>query len=193
MKPTKSLALGALLASCALLTAQPASQLSGTVDPKPTPGAVNRYDVDGDGKMSESETMAMNKEMKSMAERRHMMMMKKYDKDGDGKMSDEETAMMKKDQMAMSKMRNEKMMKMYDKDGDGKMSDEESKMMSMDMANKHKMMMEKYDMNKNGMMDADEMDAAEKAGDFGPDSMMGDDTMHGQPQRKGSNAPSADD
>ena len=110
MKKTTLLALGALIASSLLASAQ---------DDKPkrpgppggglplTPELIAKFDKDGDGKLSKEERQAARAE--------HLA---KYDKDGDGNLSDEEKAVAKADH-------EKALIAKFDKDGDGKLSDEE--------------------------------------------------------------------
>ena len=89
---------------------------------------LEKFDKDGDGKLSDEEKAAARKAMEAS---RRAEMLKKFDKDGDGKLSDEEKAAARK---AMEERRGGKgaptdrraaMLKKFDKDGDGKLSDEE--------------------------------------------------------------------
>lgn len=162
MKRTRLTTIAALCGSCAILTAQPKSQMSGMVDPEPQPGELARYDADGDGTLSAAEQKVMREEKKNLAIMHAKGVTARYDKDGDGKLSDEERAAMTRDDEARRATANTR----WDKDGDGQLSDEEKQAMHRQNAADRKALLEKYDANKNGILDQEEMEAADKAGGF---------------------------
>ena len=158
--------LGALLGSCAILTAQPDAKLSGKADPEPSPAQVGRYDADGDGMLSEAERKAMTTEQKTVAEARAEWANAKYDTDKDGELSDSEKEAMRQDMAEQAKMQREAWIKKFDKDGDGELSAAETEAMQAYYGTERKKLLEKYDMNNNGMLDRDEIETANTMGDL---------------------------
>lgn len=158
--------LGALLGSCAILTAQPDAQLSGKVDPEPSPAEVGRYDRDGDGMLSETEREAMRTEQKTVAEARAEWATTKYDTDKDGELSDAEKEAMQKDMAEQAKTQRDSWFKKFDTDSDGELSAAETEAMQAHYGTERKQLLEKYDMNKNGMLDRDEIETANTMGDL---------------------------
>lgn len=180
---TNYLMMASLACLSSFALAQPASQTGGGGEPgvDSSPG----YDTNNDGELSDAEKTAMMQEQKAMKKFREKVMLKKYDKDGDGKLSAEEQAAADKAKAeAMEKHKAKKLAK-WDADKDGKLSADEKKAMHQAKAGDRKTILGKYDTDKNGMLDDAELDAA---GESGMDDMMHDD---GQPDRKGSNAPSS--
>ncbi|RYD41677.1 MAG: hypothetical protein EOP85_12320 [Verrucomicrobiaceae bacterium] len=117
---------------------------------------------------------------------REKVMLKKYDKDGDGKLSDDEKAAAEKAKAEAMEKHKERKLAKWDSDKDGKLSDDEKKAMRQAKSESRKTILGKYDTNKDGMLDDAELEAS--ASDSAMDDMMHDD---GQPDRKGSNAPSS--
>lgn len=120
MKPITTLCL--LLGTCLLAGAEgnPGGPVrpDNRVHPKgPPPREIlEKFDKDGDGKLSDEEKKAMHEAM----EARRKEKFKEFDTDGDGKLSEEERAKMKEAHKA-------EMLKKFDTDGDGELSEEERK------------------------------------------------------------------
>lgn len=129
MKTKRFLALGLLLGSCAISAAQdtpapaPPQEAPATRPARPQrqmpPGMIEKYDKDGDGKLSPDEMKAMQDQFRADRE----AAMKKYDKDGDGQLSGEERQAMRTDMEAQRKVLVEK----YDANKNGKLDPEEFK------------------------------------------------------------------
>ncbi len=83
------------------------------------PQVLERFDTDGDGKLSQDERKAMREERQAQRKK----MMEKYDTDGDGKLSEDERKAFRED---MQKRHNE-LLEKYDADKDGRLSPEERK------------------------------------------------------------------
>ena len=91
---------------------------------------MEKYDTDGDGKLSDDER-------KTMREAFHKRRMERYDKDGDGKLSEEERRAMRRGRGGMWVAATERWrLQHFDLDGDGKLSEEE--------AAEHKAFQEKF-------------------------------------------------
>jgi len=118
MKTKLMMTLGALLGTGMLATAQDQPERPKGPHVPPPPEILEKFDKDGDGKLSEEERKAMREAMHARMEERHKEMLEKFDTDKDGKLSPEER---EKAREAMKA----KMLEKYDKDGDGKLSDEE--------------------------------------------------------------------
>jgi hypothetical protein len=90
-----------------------------------------KYDVDGDGQLSEAERETLRADMKKHHSRQPKQsreeMRKKYDTDGDGQLSETERAALRADMQKRKGKRpcREQIMKKYDTDGDGKLSETE--------------------------------------------------------------------
>lgn len=120
MKTTILMTLTAMIGSCLIASAQDTPKRGERQRPAgpPPPEVLEKFDKDGDGKLSPEERKAAREAMQARTEERRKEMLAKYDKDGDGKLSPEERAEMQKDRKA-------EMLKKFDKDGDGKLSEEE--------------------------------------------------------------------
>ena len=82
-------------------------------------GFMEKYDTDGDGKLSEEERNAMREAFRKRS-------IEKYDKDGDGKLSEEERRAMRKDRGGVWAAATERWrLQHFDLDGDGKLSEAE--------------------------------------------------------------------
>jgi Ca2+-binding EF-hand superfamily protein len=88
---------------------------------------MEKFDADGDGKLSEEEKAAAKAAMDA---KREEMRLKRFDKDGDGVLSEEEKA--------AAEAAKAKMIAEWDKDGDGKLSKEEHMMMRKAMRERQK-------------------------------------------------------
>lgn len=108
------------------------------VDKPFPPEVIDKFDKDGDGKLSDDERAAAREAMKDHHEKRHEWMIEKFDKDGDGKLSEEEKEAMEAARKAKHEEFKKEMLKKYDKDGDGELSDEEKEEMRKDMKDKHR-------------------------------------------------------
>lgn len=92
----------------------------------PQKEVIEKFDKDGDGKLSEEEKEAAREEhRKRMKEE----MLKRFDKDGDGKLSE-------KEEEAAREEHKQKMLKEFDKNGDGELSHEERRAMHREMMQK---------------------------------------------------------
>ncbi len=89
----------------------------------------------------------------------------KFDTDHDGKLSPEERKVMHQEMKAMEEKHHAAMLAKYDKDGDGKLSEAEKATMKADMKAKREALLVKYDANKNGKLDPEEVKAAREAGE----------------------------
>jgi len=78
---------------------------------------MKRFDIDGDGQLSEAE----KKEAKAAHKKNKSRIMKRFDADGNGKLSDAEKAVAK----AKHQERRNKVMKKFDADGNGKLDPSE--------------------------------------------------------------------
>ena len=126
----------------------------------PRPGSdmhkklIEKFDADGDGKLSESE-----REEAKKAHRERMLA--EHDKDGDGTLSDEERAAAKEAYHA--KMKAERIAR-FDKDGDGELSEAERE--AAKDAHKSKMkerMLKRFDEDGDGQLSEEERAAAKAA------------------------------
>jgi hypothetical protein len=112
--------------------------VSATANPKgprphrpggPPKAFIEKFDADGDGKLSEQEREAA----KAAMEEKRDAIIAKYDKDGDGKLNEEEREAAKEEFKALHGDRpmppggpsRERLRKRFDKDGDGKLNEEE--------------------------------------------------------------------
>lgn len=98
--------------------------------PGPPPKALlEKFDTDGDGKLSEQEREAVRAAM----EEKRAAIIAKFDKDGDGKLNKEERDAAKEEFKKLHGDRpmppggpsRDRILKRFDKDGDGKLNDEE--------------------------------------------------------------------
>lgn len=93
----------------------------------PPKALIEKFDTDGDGKLSEQEREAAKA---AMGEKRDAFIAK-YDKDGDGKLNEEERKAAKEEWKAQDRPKppggpsRERIIKRFDKDGDGKLNEEE--------------------------------------------------------------------
>ena len=109
---------------------------------------LEKYDADGDGKLSAEELKAVQADAQKLHEAKKAEILSKFDKDGDGKLSDDElkamsedwnknhpeiTEKMKEKRQQQLRQHREEMIKKFDTDGDGKLSDEERKAMRESM------------------------------------------------------------
>ena len=76
---------------------------------------MEKYDTDGDGKLSDDEKDAMKKAYKASHEAFKAEMIKEYDNDGDGELSDDE----RKEARESEK---QNVLDMFDKDGNGELN-----------------------------------------------------------------------
>lgn len=82
---------------------------------------LEKYDKDGDGKLSKEERKAKQKDRPN----RHFQRLQKYDTDGDGRLGPEERKASRKEQKAERAAHKKKMIEQYDEDGDGKLDRDE--------------------------------------------------------------------
>lgn len=102
------------------------------VDRPLPPEMIEKFDKDGDGKLSEDERAAAKE---AMRERHEKWMIERFDKDGDGKLSQEEREAMEAERKAKHEELKQEMLKKYDQDGDGKLSEAEKEQMRKEMRN----------------------------------------------------------
>lgn len=118
MKTTLLYTLSALISSCLIASAEDTTK-PGDRPARPLPAKIlEKFDKDGDGKLSAEEKQAAHDARKEMAGERRKEMLAKYDTDQNGELSDEEKAKMREEIQA-------KMLEKFDTDGDGKLSKEE--------------------------------------------------------------------
>ncbi len=122
MKTTTLMTLGAMIGTCLIASAQDGPKRPPRHQGPPPPEILEKFDKDGDGKLSPEERQAAREAHKAMAEERRKEMLEKFDADKDGKLSPEERTKMQEERKA-------EMLKKFDKDGDGKLSPEERKAM----------------------------------------------------------------
>ena len=93
----------------------------------PPKALIEKFDTDGDGKLSEQEREAAKA---AMGEKRDAFIAK-YDKDGDGKLNEEERKAAREEWKGKDRPKppggpsRERIIKRFDKDGDGKLNEEE--------------------------------------------------------------------
>ena len=110
--------------------------ISATANPKgprphrpggPPKAFLEKFDTDGDGKLSEQEREAA----KAAMEEKRDAFIAKYDKDGDGKLNEEERKAAREEWKDQDRPNppggpsRERIIKRFDKDGDGKLNEEE--------------------------------------------------------------------
>lgn len=113
---------------------------------------LEKYDTDGDGKLSDDERKAVQEDAKKLHDAKKAEILAKFDKDGDGKLSDDErkamredwsknhpeiTEKMKEKRQQQLRQHREEMIKKFDTDGDGKLSDDERNAMRESMKKDH--------------------------------------------------------
>lgn len=86
---------------------------------------LEKFDADGDGKLSDTEKAAAREAMQKKREAARKEWMAKADTDGDGKVSPEEREAAREKMAEANPAMKERMLKRFDKDGDGKLSDDE--------------------------------------------------------------------
>lgn len=94
---------------------------------------MDKYDTDGDGKLSEQEKATAMSDMQKYKDEKWSDLMQKYDKDGDGMISQEEWTAIKNDKGHYKEGAWSDMISKYDRDGDGKISEQEFSAMKDDM------------------------------------------------------------
>lgn len=94
----------------------------------PPKAILEKFDTDGDGKLSDDEAKAARAAMQE----RRAAIVAKYDTDGDGELNEQEREAAKEEMKALHGDREmphrparARIMKRFDKDGDGKLNDEE--------------------------------------------------------------------
>lgn len=125
---------------------------------------LDRFDADGDGELSEAETLAAKEAFRAERDaRREQWLLEKYDTNGDGVLSDEERAQEDKDRAAREEKRIDReaenlrrALAAYDADGDGVLSEEEKQTgreaRSAYMTQQHEAMSTLFDADQNGQM-----------------------------------------
>ncbi len=86
---------------------------------------LDRYDLDGDGEISEAEREKMRENMQARGEQMRKEAIEFYDTDGDGELTREEQRVMRNDMMTTMRNMSEKNLRQFDKNKDGILSDEE--------------------------------------------------------------------
>ncbi len=148
---------------------------------------LEKFDKDGDGKLSDEEKAAARKAFANRGDQarpaggqladRFKEIVAKYDKDGDGKLNEAERTAAREE---LSKLRGagdaavpnrQELMKKFDKNGDGKLDDEERAALRKELAQRgglggaalnREEVMKKFDKNGNGKIDEDEREALRK-------------------------------
>ena len=82
---------------------------------------LEKYDTDGDGKLSTEERANKRKNRPNRQSER----LEKFDKDGDGRLGPEERKAARKAKKSEREAHQKKMLEQYDEDGDGKLGREE--------------------------------------------------------------------
>ncbi|MFM7182006.1 MAG: hypothetical protein ACKO2G_11160 [Verrucomicrobiales bacterium] len=108
----------------------------------PPKALLEKFDTDGDGKLSEQEREAA----KAAMEEKRAAIIAKYDKDGDGKLNEEERKAAKEEWKELHGERpnppggpsRERILKRFDKDGDGKLNEQEREAAKAAMKEWHK-------------------------------------------------------
>lgn len=129
---------------------------------------MDRFDLDGDGRLSEDEIRAMREQMR---ERQSEMMIQRmtdrFDLDGDGVLNDEERELAEAELEARRLEREARLLERFDADGDGVLSDEERDAAREAFRPRDgrgpgrggpewTRMIERYDVDGDGMLDLDE-------------------------------------
>ena len=131
-------------------------------DQMPHGRILEKFDKDGDGKLSDEEKAAA----RQAREERWKALLAEYDKDGDGQLSDEEKAAAKADMGWDGKRIPERFLARFDKDGDGQLSDEEmaaaKEAIRARMEERRKEMLAKYDKDGDGQLSEEEREAARR-------------------------------
>jgi hypothetical protein len=120
MKKTALMTLSAMIGTCLIASAQDGPKRGERQRPAgpPPPEVLEKFDKDGDGKLSPEEEKAAREAARERMEQQRKEMLEKFDKDKDGKLSPEE-------RKAAQEHRRAEMLKKFDKNGDGELSDEE--------------------------------------------------------------------
>ncbi len=118
MKTTTLLTLSALLGSCLIASAEDTTKPGDRPARPLPPKLLEKFDTDGDGKLSPEEKQAARDARKETAGERRKEILEKYDTDQSGDLSDDEKAKMREDFQA-------KALEKFDTDGDGQLSEEE--------------------------------------------------------------------
>ena len=108
--------LGAMIATCTFASAEEKPKRPDRPKRQVPAHVLEKFDKDGDGKLSPPERTAMKEE-------RRAKMLKKFDTDGDGKLSDDERTVMREKIKAVREAHLAK----YDADKDGKLNPDEMK------------------------------------------------------------------
>lgn len=122
---------------------------------------LERYDTNGDGKLSVEEQRAARDAW-------HTQALKEFDADGDGKLSDQER------KQAMNARR----LKIFDRNGDGKIDEAEESAGKAMLKARQKEYLAKYDANSDGHLDRSEREKARADG-----VILGRPRGHGAPGR----------
>lgn len=120
MKNKLWIASGILACTCTFALAQnaPVRPLHSGPTPQMPRKFDEKFDKDGDGRLSK-------RERKAMHQARRAETLEKFDKDGDGKLSDDERKAAQDARMSERENRRKAILQKFDKDGDGKLSVEE--------------------------------------------------------------------
>lgn len=118
-----------LLAALAVTASANPKGPKGACPDRPGKAFFEKFDTDGDGKLSEQEREAAKAAMKEKRD----AIIAKYDKDGDGKLNEGEREAAKEEFKALhgdhpmipGRHIRERILKRFDKDGDGKLNEKE--------------------------------------------------------------------
>jgi len=125
MKTTQWIMLGAFTASCAIVNAEEEKKRPDRSDRphRPIPEALlEKFDTDGDGKLSPDERKVMGEKMKAKGEERRKAMLARFDANSDGELDEAERKI-------MHETIRKEMLEKYDANKDGKLDEAERKAM----------------------------------------------------------------
>jgi Ca2+-binding EF-hand superfamily protein len=124
----KILAAASLIAGTAAFAGQPEAGSPMHAKGERHAKMIERFDADGDGKLSDAERAAAKQALSAENPDRaakHAERIKRFDKDGDGQLSDAERAAAKKEMKGRGEKGRERAVKRFDKDGDGALNEAE--------------------------------------------------------------------
>jgi len=131
---------------------------------QPSPEIMKKYDVDGDGRLNDSERDALRAERR-VRHKPPAELIEKYDADGDGQLNDSERDALRAEKRARHKPPAE-LIEKYDMDGDGRLNDSERDVLRAEMKAKRAEIISRYDADGDGELNKAEKQAARDAGAF---------------------------